>query len=246
MRLRQRPSNAIRRAGLRWGLWHLALLPLVFACIVGAFLVLTDLTLRLHGSLASLESPDAFYCTPTRVSWLLFIPVIFSFSVPLGLVIGNCVLWIIPNARLALGRTSLRGKRSFAHSNAGLLRFALIVALLSAPFYILALNSRICLSDSTIFYKAHGLSPTRTYSLSQVREVRSSCTRGSRGGWDIGLALVLNDISFDLTQSPWFAASSERVLARLRGMRFDGTEVAAGCPIALRRLISPSVLGEGR
>jgi hypothetical protein len=162
-------------------------------------------------------------------------------SVLVGFTIANLLLWMVPPIRADLQRAEARAGQSFAAANTGLVKFTSISALVLLPVYIAAVSSNVCLSDSQIYYQSHMLSPLRTYDRSQLAEVRPRCTKGSRGGWDIGLDIVMIDgASFDLAVvGPWFTASSERILAMLHGVPSDDSRIELGCPVGLRKIVSP-------
>jgi hypothetical protein len=108
------------------------------------------------------------------------------------------------------------------------------------PICVAATSSEVCLSDSHIYYRAHVFSQLQAYGISQIAEVRPRCMKGSRGGWDIGLNVVMIDgATLDLAVvGPWFSASSPMILAFLRDVRSSNAQIESGCPNGLRRLIS--------
>lgn len=238
MRFKWRPADAFTRAGRRWSPWRILAVPLGFACAVAVFLFVADMTLR---ALILFGPDNVIFCTPTHVSAIILFLALAVLSVPAGLVIANLLLWTIRPIRAALERADARAGQSFATANAQLVNFAMLSALILLPIYVIALGSKDCLSDSEIYYRPHLLASQQTYALSQVAEVRPRCTKGTRGGWDIGLDLAMNDgASFDLAViGPWFSSSSDRILTSLRGLRSNDSRIHSDCPIGLRKLVSP-------
>jgi hypothetical protein len=148
---------------------------------------------------------------------------------------------MLPPIRAALERAEAHAGQSFSTANAGLVKFSAISALILMPIYVIAVGSEVCLSDSKIYYRPYSLASQQTYDMSQVAEVRPRCTKGNRGGWDIGLDLVMSDgASFDFAVvGPWFSSSSARILTSLRGLRSSDSQIDSDCPIGLRKLVSP-------
>jgi hypothetical protein len=238
MNAKWRPGNALTRAGRRQSPWRILAVPLGFACAIGVFLFGSNLTLRAQ----IFFGPDkVFFCTPIHSSAIILFLAIGVLSLLIGFIIGNLLLWMVRPIRAALEQAEARAGQSFVTANAELIKFASISALVLLPIYVAAVCSKVCLSDSQIYYQSHALSPLQTYGMSQLAEVRPRCTEGSRGGWDIGLDIaVIDGASFDLAVvGPWFSASSERILSSLRGVRSNDSQIEPGCPIGLRKLISP-------
>jgi hypothetical protein len=226
-------ANARRRPSA----WQILALGIGFACLIGVFIIGYDLTLRAQ---IFLGPDDVFFCTPTHVSAIILLLLLFGLSIPLGFIIANLMLWTVPPIRAALEKAD---GRSFANATAGLVRLTSVSALVLLPVYVAAVSSKVCLSESRIYYQSHLLASLQAYDLSQIAEVRPRCTKGSRGGWNIGLYIEMADgATFDLAYvEPWFFASSERILALLRGKRSNDSQIASGCPIGLRNRITPSL-----
>jgi hypothetical protein len=205
-------------------------------CAIALFLLCGNLTLR--GQL--LFGPDAvFFCTPTLVAALILFLVVAALSVPAGFLAANLLLWPVPAIRTALQRSGAR--QSFAAANAEFIRMTAILALVLLPVYAVAVGSKVCLSDSQLYYRPSTLWTSRTYDLSQVTDLRPRCVRSSRGGWNLGLDVTTTDgSSFDLAVvDRWFAASSDRILAALQGVGSNDSQIDSGCPAALRALVVP-------
>ena len=233
-----RPGGALGRARSCWSPWRIATLPLGLGCAVAIFLFSSRATLR--GQL--LFGPDrVFFCTPTHLSMIILFLVLSIVSIPIGFAIANLLLWMVPPIRTALEQAEARAGRSFATANREIARFTFVSGLVLLPVYVMAFGPKVCLAHSQLSYQSHTFASPQTYNLTELSEVRPRCTRGSRGGWDIGLDLVLSDgTSFDLAVvGPWFSASSDSILALLRGLRLNDSEIDAGCPLGLRKLVSP-------
>ena len=233
-----KPSDALARAERRRSPWRIIAVPLGLACAIGVFLFCSNITLRAQVFFAP---ANVFFCTPTHLSAILLFLVLGVLSIPIGLIIANLLLWIVPPIRAALERAEASAGGSFAAANAGLVKFTLVAALVFLPVYATTVGAKVCLSSSQIYYQSRVLVPLLTYDMTQLTEVRPRCTKGGRGGWDIGLDIALSDgTSFDLAVvGPWFSASSEGILASLRGVRSNDSQIESGCPVGLRKLVSP-------
>jgi hypothetical protein len=180
--------------------------------------------------------PDqVFFCTPTPAAAAVLFLAVAVLSIPLGFLSANLLLWTVPAVREA------RAGRSFAIANAEVLKFTAIASLLLLPTCAAAVSSKVCLSDTHIYYRPHPFSALQAYDTSRIAEVLPRCRPGNRGGWNIGLNLVMSDgHTLDLAVvAPWFTASSAMILASLRGLPSDSTQIESGCPNRLRQLISP-------
>jgi hypothetical protein len=238
MNTKWRPGNALATAGRRRSPWRILAVPLGFSCAIGVFLFGSNLTLRAQ----IFFGPDkVFFCTPIHSSTIILFLAVGVLSLLIGFIIANLLLWIVPPIRAALERAEARVGQSFVTANAELFKFTSISTLVLLPIYVAAVSSKVCLSDSQIYYQSHLFSPLQTYGMSQLAEVRPRCTEGSRGGWGIGLDIAMIDgTSFDLAVvGPWFSASSERIMSSLRGVRSNDSQIELGCPTGLRTLISP-------
>lgn len=233
-----RPDDALYRAKRRQSPWRIIAVPIGFACAIGVYLVAHSLTLKAQ----IWFGPDrVFFCTPTHLSAIVLFLVLAVLSIPIGLIIANLLLWIAPPIRAALDRADMQAGGSFATANAQLVKFALVSAVVCLPGYLTAVGSKVCLSGSKIYHQSHVFAPLQTYDMSQITEVRPRCTKDGRGGWDFGIDIVLSEsTSFDLAiVGPWFSAWSERILASLSGIRLSDSYIESGCPMGIRKLITP-------
>jgi hypothetical protein len=229
-------KEALARAARRRSPWLLLAIPLAFVCIGGVFLVFGDFA---YHALFLFMPDDPFFCAPLHAALFILLLAAAMLSAPCGFVIANLLLWIFPPIRAALARADARAGQSFGASNRGLLRSAFVFAAALLPVCAIALGSRVCLSDTQIYYQSQALSSVRTYSLSQLVGLRPWCTTGTRGSWNFGLNLVMADgTSFDLAVAPWFASSSPRILATLWWVASDLSKIEPGCPRGLRALVS--------
>lgn len=227
------------RARRRRSRWRILAVPILgFACTIGVFLVCISLALQAQNFFGS---DSAFYCTPTRPAAIVLSMSLFLVSIAIGFLIANLLLRTILPIRAALEQAEARAGQSFTTVNAALIRYAVLFAIVGLPICAVAASSRVCLSDSQIFYRPHAFAILQSYSLSKVVELRPQCFRGVRGAWDIGLEVAMADgISLDLaTIRPWFSRSSPRILAVLWGMRSDYSQIESACPTGLTKLISP-------
>lgn len=238
MNIRRRLGNALSRAECRRSLWRLLALPLGFACAIGIFLFLSYTTLRAQ---IFFGPDDVFFCTPSHLSSIVLLLTGGVLSLPVGLMVANLLLWMVPPARAALELAELQAGESFATANAGLAKFVAMSALMLLPIFAAAARPQACLSDSQVYYRPQVLSSFQAYDLSQLAEVRPRCTKGSRGGWDIGLEIEMTDgVSLDLAVvGPWFSSSSQRILAALGSVRSNSSQIDPRCPSGFRNLISP-------
>jgi len=118
-------------------------------------------------------------------------------------------------------------------------KFALRISLFVLPIYLFALSSNVCVSDSQIYYRPNIFFRLRTYGMSQIKEVRPRCGRGRRG-WHTGLEIAMTDASvFDLGDAMTSAPPSARMLALLRNVPLNASQIHHDCPVALRKEITP-------
>ena len=233
-----KPSDAFARAGRRWTPWRLLAVPLGFVCAVAVFVALATLTLR--GELVT--GPDSvFFCSPSRWSVVVLVMALLVLAVPIGFLLANVLLWMVPPIRRALDEAEARVGGSFSRANAGLVRATLVLALISLPVVVIAAGSSACLSRSDIYYRPHLLTSWRIYPLSQILEVRSRCETGSRGGWSIGLDVIVSDgTSLDLAVvGPWFRRFSTEIQTALHESKANDALIAPGCPPGLRKMLMP-------
>jgi hypothetical protein len=225
-------KDTLARAERRRSPWLIVAIPVGFVCMGGMFLVFGDLT---YHALFLFTPDKPFFCTPSHVASIVLFLASASFSVPCGFMIANLLLWIVPPIRIALARADARAGQSFGAANRQLLRLTFVLAAVLLPICAIALGSRVCLSETHFYYQSHALSPLRAYDLSQLVELRPWCTASTRGGWNFGLNVVTADgTSFDLAVAPWFASSSGRILAELRWVPSDVSQIEPGCPRGLR------------
>ena len=117
----------------------------------GTFFVLLVATFE---ALSAFPPKDAFFCTWTRFSWVVALANFFL-AIPLGLVIANVLVWLIPPARRALNKAEARVGNSFAKANAGLVKFFLAMAAFLVPIQLLAAGSAVCMSQTAVSSTAH-------------------------------------------------------------------------------------------
>jgi hypothetical protein len=222
-------------------LWRMLALPVGLVFMIGSFLLGMVALLQLQVRLA----PDTpVFCTPTPVATIALFLAMACVAIPLGLLIANVVLWLLPftHGSSDVGRT-------FGQANAGLTRLMLALGVVAVPVCAVAINSETCISPAQVYYRPTLLAGWQTYGLSQISEVRPRCARSSRGGWDLGVELALNDGTVvDLaTVGPWFSAAANRIMPLLRGARVNPSGIAADCPSGLRQIVlPPSLAGSTR
>jgi len=97
-------KRALQRGASRNSAWNLLLLPIGGACITGAFwllvLIMWNVHLLFHSEHAN-KFADYWRVTgkDTSISsFMLLAPLLFA-SLPVGLMLTNCILWCIPPAR---------------------------------------------------------------------------------------------------------------------------------------------------
>jgi hypothetical protein len=224
-------SPALRRRSP----WQLLALPIALAFIVGIFVACAIGLLQAQRRFA----PDTpVFCTPTPVATVFLFVALACFAVPLGILLTNVVLWLLPFTR----RVSQRTGGSARVVNVALAKIVIAIALVSAVVCAVGITSATCVSDTEVHYRPSVLAPWQTYSLTQVVEVRPMCSRGGRGGgWDIGLDLVFSDGTTVQLGSvgPWYSSASGRLLPLLRGKRVNASGVERDCPSSLRQLVMP-------
>jgi hypothetical protein len=206
------------------------------SCAIGAFLLGVYLTLR--GQI-SFGPDEVFFCTPTHWAVIVLFLIIGALSLVIGFLVANLSLWLMRHIVLQKGDGRFAAVAGVTKTT--LVKLSSVSALALLPIYIVAFGSRTCLSVSQVYYQPGTFFPAKAIEISDIRKVRARCTMGSRGGWNIGFEVVLNDgSSLDLaTIGPWFSAWSERISYLLRTRPFDDSDIRPGCPIHLRELISP-------
>lgn len=231
-------SGARARAKLRRTPWRLVLIPLVFACTTAVFLLIANLAMKAQ---VFFGPDDVFFCTPANLAIVVMFLSVMPVAASGGCVISNLLIWTISPIRRALEKAEAPVGQSFSKANAALIKFFVIAVLIVLPILAVAMNSRLCLSQTELYYKPHLLASLQTYSLAQVVVVRPRCMRRNRTERDIGLDLVMSDgATFDVANIwPWFSPSSERVWAALRGIPSDKSQVQADCPSNVRKHIAP-------
>jgi hypothetical protein len=214
---------------------RLPMLVLGLICAVGLFLATARLTLEMQNRYA----PDgAFFCSPLNVAAIVLFIAIASLSIPVGFLLANAVLWIGSGTRA--GKSERRSQQTFHAANAGLVRFAGLLAVVLLPVYVVAVGSEVCLSDKQVFYRKSSFSLLKTYRLDEIVELHPQCTRGSRGGWEVGLEAKMTDgLSFNFAAvGPWFSTWHEEILNVLRERSANLSEIDPQCPESLRALIT--------
>jgi hypothetical protein len=209
--------------------------PPALVCVGGTFYGLFAAT---FDALPLFSPQDAFFCTWTRFTGVVALAHFFL-AVPLGLLMANVLLWLIPSARRALDGAEARVGNSFSKANAGLVKFFLLTVLLLVPIQLLAAGSAVCMSQTAIQYRAHSLAAPTVYPLSQIEKVRPSCWRNR--DWHVGLVVAMSDgATFDLIgQVPRrLSASPAQILDLMKGKPWDYSEIDRGCPQYLRKLIT--------
>jgi len=216
--------------------WRISAIPLWVACLAGAFLFASDIVQR---EKLYIGPEHVFFCTQTLASVLILLFSLFTITVPIGFAVTKFVLWQIPPVRSALRKAQARKRGAFARPDRHFLALACSSALLILPIYAAAFGSKVCLSDTRIFYQPFVLGPMHVYDIQTLKEVAPSCQQTGLGGWTAAYDVATNDgRSFDLAVVwPWFSKSSDRILQSLRGVESDPSRVAFGCPPALRHLI---------
>jgi hypothetical protein len=205
--------------------------------VIGTFLIIDNFASH---ALILLGPDHAFFCTPTHYAAVVLVISGFFISVPIGLMVANLLLWMVPPIRYSLENGESRAGGSFIRNLSQLATLAIRMYLVVVPVYLIALSSRVCLSDFEIYYRPNIFFPRRTYGLSQVAEVRSRCTRG-REGWNIGLEITMTDGSlFDLAvDNGEYLASSERILGLFHNVRLKTAQIHPDCPNNLKKSITP-------
>lgn len=226
-------TAAPRQGCLRAIVMLLVGIPVTMMCALGILLLITSVAPR---ALVLLAPDNVFFCTPTQYALVILVIAGFVISVPIAGMTANLLMWMVPPIRSALENEKLRAGGSFIRAQSGIATLAVRMYLFLVPIYLIALSSNVCVSDSEIYYRPNILLPLRTYDLPQVVEVRPQCTRGR--GWNIGIEITMADGSLlDLGVLPGFP--SERILALLRNVPLNTSQIRRDCPSDLRKLITP-------
>jgi hypothetical protein len=216
--------------------WRILAVPLGFAFAIAIFLFAGSIARK---TMAATAPNHAFFCTPTHGASIVLFLALAVLSIPLGFLAANILFWLLPPVRAAFGVAT------FTAANTQLLKFGGLAALILLPVVWAALSSRVCLSDSVIDYQTGPFSPLEEHPLSEIASLQPACERGSRGGWNFALAVVLRDgTKLDLAAvSPWYSQSAPAILAALGHLPSDNARIDPACPAGFRKLI---VVGDAR
>ncbi len=218
-RERWRVNDALGRAKARWTPWRFVLIPVGFALMAGTALFVN----YFNGQIYSLLAPNkASFCGPNRISELVLLLNDILLSIPVGLLLANLCLWLIPPIRRRLNAAEARVGRTFVQSNSELFRFMLFTFLILLPVHAVAIASRVCISASQVYYQKYLFSEMRTYARSEIKAIRKTCSISSRGGSDIEFYLVMKDDS--AIYLPVDEASLQRDFPLLDGIPVDGSQ----------------------
>src|SRR5262249_61047571 len=114
----------------------------------------------------------------------------------------------------------------------GLMRFSLILLLITLPISIAASLSQYCLLERGILYQVGPWSGLRSYSWSDVSKIETRCAR-SKGAWSGSYVLIMRDgASFDVMTWPGSFGRAYPDMARaLHGADFifNSEGVGSGC-----------------
>ena len=139
-------------------------------------------------------APDKVaFCGPNRISAVVLILNDLFLSIPVGFLLANLFVWLIPPARRALNAAEARVGHNFVQSNSELLKLFGIMIVILLPIHSVALASRVCVSNSQVYYQKHLFSGMKTYDRSEIKAIRKMCARSSRGGWNIEFYVIMKD-----------------------------------------------------
>jgi hypothetical protein len=238
MKVNWNPRDAFARARRRSTPWRVAMVPIGMACAIVVFVSYVYVSLH---ALLYLGPRDAFFCTPTRIASIVLLLVLLVLAFPPGMIITNCLFWLIPRVRNTLYRTEASAGQSFSKANTGLFKAFLALACVLLPIWAVAIDPTVCISKTAIYKRSWPLASMKVYPISHIAKVVPVCSRGSRGGWNIALLVTIdNDRSVDLAAIDiWYKSFSNSVLAVLQSLPWDYSRITRDCPEAYRKLISP-------
>lgn len=170
------------------------------------------------------------------------IPILFA-SMGLGFLSVNWVVHLIPPLRDFFDRNARRhGESSYRRAQRALAKLSVIMLSIMLPISIAASFSQYCLAEREILYQAWPWTGLHQYSWQDVAAIETSCTRGTKGGWNPSLFLVTRDgASFDIMA--WTGAAIRaypdmaRALASI-DFAFSAKNVSPNCPRAYADLLT--------
>jgi len=211
---------AARDAALRAAASRAAGAWLVLPAVVcaGAISVVMNVVLMDHA--LGLPPPgNALFCAATGWGLTVLLFSGFFVSVAITFMAAVVLMWMVAPVRRAVENASSRAGWSFVRVQLWGTGCAIGVVVVGLSANWDAQRSRVCLSDSEIYYQPGSAFPIRSYGLSEVREMRLRCRRG-RAGWTTGLEIAMTDGNvFEL------GPPSEQMLRVLRTVPSG----AAGC-----------------
>ncbi len=183
-------NEPLAQAKVRWTPWSFVVIPVGFVFIAATALSINYLNDELFSLLA--PNKDSF-CGPTRISGLVLVVDNILLSIPIGLLLANLFVWLIPPVRRGLNAAESRVGRTFVRSNLELLKALLLVFLFLSPVHAFAIASKVCISGSQVSYQKHGFAEMSTYARSDMIAIQKICSRGSRGGLEVLFYVVMKD-----------------------------------------------------
>jgi len=212
-------DQARQRARQKKSAWNLLAVPFCILGVGGAWIGIAFFfeTYRRH-----LFPSDCFLASGTRLgNVLMFVAPLFP-SLPIGMIVGNFLLWLIPPAKAALEREVLASRSpSFRSTQVALAKFGAVLAAVALPLCLLGANSLWAIAPSRLDYRPMFASVTRQYDWSDVARIEAGCSSGKSVTYNFVVVLT-DQTKIDLMEeSPRdFAAVYPRVQAALRGRAY--------------------------
>lgn len=155
-----------------------------------------------------------------------------------GLIASNLVTGVLPATRRFFdGDADLRNAKRYRADQALLMRFGLAITASGLLASFAASQAQFCLTPNAVLNRSAPWEPMRTYPWSAVQNVTTSCTKGSKGSWNVEYQLGFSDgrnldIGNGASGNAW--KSQEQISKALHpvGYHFDASRVAPDCGAA--------------
>jgi|GEM_PF-1346560 len=210
------------RARRRKSLWHLILLPFVFAGIAGVYFLL----LKGLNFVQDLQVPkDVILAGNTRVGNIFKYCFLMPAAVPWGLILANVIAFAVRPARETFEKEAQGHKgTSFKEANRDLFKGGLVLTLLMLPLSVAGALNYFYVTPSGV--TCHSVFSQKPYPWQDIKRVYVACYRQhSRGGWTLELKYQLRMAdggNIDLWEENYdrFAEAYDQIAGYLKEQRY--------------------------
>jgi hypothetical protein len=184
-----------------------------------------------------LASSDAFLFGGTNIAnFLTFLPPL-ALSLPIGLIIGNFLLWCIPPVRAASEREAAGGRGDdYRETQLEFAKYAGVIMAFTVPLCVVGVNSFWALTPDHIEYRPVLSATTQHYEWSSVEGIETGCRMSAGKGRHRQYHFVLklkDETRIDLV-GDWardFLIAYPQIQSALKGnsYRFSGWKLGDSC-----------------